>query len=50
MQARSVSLMIVFIYVVIVCFPNLALRSRYYGRDLTHGRRPRRNWIARSRL
>ena len=29
--------------------PNLVLRSRYYGRDLTHGRRPRRNWIARSR-
>ena len=29
--------------------PNLALHSRYYDRDLTHGRRPRRNWIARSR-
>jgi hypothetical protein len=29
--------------------PNLALHSRYYGSDLTNGRRPRRNWIARSR-
>ena len=48
-EAGSVSLTIVFTYVVIVCFPIWRSTVDTYDRDLTHGRRPRRNWIARSR-